>query len=291
MKNAQYDRKLADLSLSIKQKELSTKHQKELNQLESDLAAKKNIGSRNIHELIESQLQEHLDVRLNCVVEAFNEGELIDEEIEKEIKENVGRFIYNQERGLIAFMESRLARENQPKATKESSLNGIKYIVSKHRSDFSEKLKVAILKHNKSIEKKSTLPLVRQDCYVDNKRIEELKNIKNSNFDLSKLIRFCEELNIAHKNQCYMSITMLVRSIINHVPPIFGKEKFIEVINNLSNTTSFKDSMNILDKSSRKIADSYLHSTVRQKESLPTFTQVNFSADLDILLSEIVRIL
>ena len=50
--------------------------------------------------------------------------------------------------------------------------------------------------------------------------------------------------------------------------------------------------MNILDKSSRKIADSFLHTQIRKHESaLPTFTQINFKHDLDVLLQEIVRVI
>jgi hypothetical protein len=49
--------------------------------------------------------------------------------------------------------------------------------------------------------------------------------------------------------------------------------------------------MEHLDKSLRKIADAHLHPQIRKKEILPNKTQVNFSNDLDVLLSEIVRIL
>jgi hypothetical protein len=47
--------------------------------------------------------------------------------------------------------------------------------------------------------------------------------------------------------------------------------------------------MTNLDKSSRKIADSYLHTHIRNKETLPNKTQINFKYDLDVLLQEIVR--
>jgi hypothetical protein len=46
-----------------------------------------------------------------------------------------------------------------------------------------------------------------------------------------------------------------------------------------------------LDKSSRKMADIYLHVQIRKKETLPNSTQVNYSSDLDLLLSEIIRII
>lgn len=127
--------------------------------------------------------------------------------------------------------------------------------------------------------------------YVDPERIAELKSINNSNFDLVKLIRTCEELNICFRNRCFLSVVMLVRSIIDHVPPAFGVKGFAEVTNNYNGTKSFKQSMQNLSNSSRKIADAHLHTQIRNKESIPNQVQVDFSNDLDVLLGEIVRIL
>lgn len=132
--------------------------------------------------------------------------------------------------------------------------------------------------------------LIKND-YVDLTRIDELKSIQNSEYDLKRLIRLCEELNIANQNDCYMSIAMIVRAIIDHIPPIFKESNFSEVANNYKGAKSFKKSMEHLNNSLKNIADSYLHIQIRKKEILPTVKQVNFSPDLDLLLSEIVRIL
>lgn len=125
--------------------------------------------------------------------------------------------------------------------------------------------------------------------YVDEERLTQLRIIRSPEFDLSRLIRLCEELNICFTHECYHAIPMLIRAIIDHVPTIFGEKTFEQVISQ-HGTKSFKEQMDHLDKSLRKIADSYLHSHVRRKESLPNKTQVNFAASLDVLLAEIVRI-
>ena len=127
--------------------------------------------------------------------------------------------------------------------------------------------------------------------YVDLERLKQLENLKSTNFDLTRLIAFLKEINIATQNKLLFSIPLLVRSIIDQIPPIFGKVNFAEVCGSYG-SKSFKDSMNILEKSSRKIADAYLHTHIRKHEStLPTFTQINFKNDLDVLLQEIVRII
>jgi len=131
---------------------------------------------------------------------------------------------------------------------------------------------------------------VADDSFVDESRISSLSDISNDDFDLSKLIRICEELNINFKEECYLSVAMLTRSLLDHVPPIFGANNFSEVVNNYSGSKSFKDSMNHLENSSRKISDQHLHCQIRKREDLPAKTQINFSQDIDVLLGEIIRL-
>ena len=127
--------------------------------------------------------------------------------------------------------------------------------------------------------------------YVNVKRLIQLKSIKSSGYDLRKLIQLCEEINVAHQNNCHMTIAMILRAIIDHIPPIFGANTFSEVASNYKGPKSFKKAMDHLNASLRNIADSHLHIQIRKKEDLPTFNQVNFIADLDLLLSEVVRIM
>lgn len=127
--------------------------------------------------------------------------------------------------------------------------------------------------------------------YVNKKRIKELATIKSEKYDFKKLISLCNELNMAHGNGAVYSCAMLLRAILDHVPPIFGCQNFTEVANNYGSGRSFKKSVKYLDNSSRNIADQYLHAQIRVKEATPTPTQVDYSNDLDVLLSEIVRVL
>ena len=132
---------------------------------------------------------------------------------------------------------------------------------------------------------------VNQRVFIDSDRINELQKVESPNFDLSKLIKMCEELNVAYSNDCLLSVAALTRSLIDHVPPIFNCGKFSEVSNNYAGTMSFKQSMSHLQNSARSIGDAHLHTHVRKTETLPTVAQVNFSNDIDVLLSEIVRLL
>jgi len=127
--------------------------------------------------------------------------------------------------------------------------------------------------------------------YVDSSRLAELRFITGQAWDVRRLIGLAEELNTAYANDCHMSVAMLVRAIADHVPPIFGCKTFNEVANNYSGARSFRGSMQYLNQSLRSVADAHLHVQIRPSEVLPTGAQVDFRADLDVLLGEVVRVL
>lgn len=126
-------------------------------------------------------------------------------------------------------------------------------------------------------------------AYVDVTRLDSIRSAPKHRWDLARLGQLCVELNSAHESSSYMSVAMLVRCITDHVAPVFGCKNFGEVANNLQSDQSFKKSMRHLNESLRNIADGVLHVQIRQVESLPTPTQVDFRADLDRLLEEVVR--
>lgn len=137
-------------------------------------------------------------------------------------------------------------------------------------------------------DKLNKVSILRNDYFIDINRIKELESITNQNFDLSRLIELCREINIAYQNECFMAIAMITRTVMNHVPPIFGFKNFTEVASNYKGK-SIKISLQNIDKSLRNIADTHLHSQIKKHEILPNFTQVNFKAELDVLIGEIIR--
>lgn len=126
--------------------------------------------------------------------------------------------------------------------------------------------------------------------YISDIRINELLHIDNLKYDITKVVKILNEINIANVHKMYLTIPLLIRSLIDHMAPIFGFRTFSEVTNNYNSTKSFKKSMLHLNNSLRNIADSFLHSPIRKSEVLPTFNQINFKADIDLLLSEVIRI-
>ena len=131
----------------------------------------------------------------------------------------------------------------------------------------------------------------RADIYVNQNRLDELRQLNPKGFDLSKLIKICEEINSNWQSENYFTVGLLLRTAINHVPPIFGTyQTFDQVVANYGNR-SFKGVMEQLNKSLRNIADGYTHHLIGRKEPLPNDQQVDYKSSFDVLLAEIVRIL
>jgi hypothetical protein len=125
------------------------------------------------------------------------------------------------------------------------------------------------------------------DCFVDPSVIDALRQAKPKQFDLAKVVRFCEELNSSFASANYLASTLLIRAMLNHVPPILGHQTFQQVVS--QSGKSVKELLRPLEDISRDVADLHTHSLIRQKECLPTKAQVEpFKANLEVLLHEII---
>lgn len=129
------------------------------------------------------------------------------------------------------------------------------------------------------------------DNYVGEGRIKELANLPKDKFDTAKLVKLCEELNENYKWKNYFAVGALLRMVLDHIPPIFGKENFKQVANNYSWETSHKKRMLRLQRAARDIVDNLLHEQIKKVEVLPEKEQVDFRQELAVLLGEIITIL
>lgn len=117
--------------------------------------------------------------------------------------------------------------------------------------------------------------------------LAELQTIKNKTFDITKLVRFCEEINDAYARANYLSCVLLIRAVMNHVPPLFNQEKFSQVVANSSR--SIKAVLSHLEANARPIADLHTHFLIRSKEQLPTKHQIEpYKSSFEILIQEII---
>ena len=75
--------------------------------------------------------------------------------------------------------------------------------------------------------------------FIEESRILEIQSITSVQFNTKKLCQMLLELNQGYKDRSLFSCIFLIRSILDHVPPIFGKSNF--------NGGSSGDSIHIID--------------------------------------------
>lgn len=127
--------------------------------------------------------------------------------------------------------------------------------------------------------------------FVASSRIETFGRLDGkAGYDLRKLIRLCEELNIAYAYRCWFAVAFLTRSLLDHIPPAFGRDSFAEVAAQHPGK-SFKAAATALESFARKVADNHLHESLRGTLALPNETQVYSAPALDLVLAELERAL
>ncbi|WP_141758572.1 hypothetical protein [Duganella sp. HH105] len=131
----------------------------------------------------------------------------------------------------------------------------------------------------------------RQD-FIATSRLEALRGIEHVEFDCTRLICLCEELNACATGGHAHAVILLTRAILDHIPPVFGLGSFAEVASNYGGGgKSFKSSAERLEKHARKVADRMLHQVIRNREVTPEMQEVEFSRELETVLAEACRIL
>jgi hypothetical protein len=94
---------------------------------------------------------------------------------------------------------------------------------------------------------------------IADSHLVELRTLVSVDFDFRKLVRLCEEMQSAYSQQCYYATAMLIRGLLDRVPPVFGFKTFSEVANNYAGGgRSFKETMHHLENAARKVADAHL---------------------------------
>jgi hypothetical protein len=132
--------------------------------------------------------------------------------------------------------------------------------------------------------------------YVPQEVISDLEkmNIENIKWDFSKVIQICIELNSGWQNKSYLSVIFLVRSLMDHVPPLWiqdpepGKINFDAVCGQVGGS-SFKSAMQNLRKQHKHIADRLLHEHIARRVSLPPPELADSRKEVIQLLQKIVE--
>lgn len=121
---------------------------------------------------------------------------------------------------------------------------------------------------------------------IDPALIDRLAKIESSRLDVASLVRMCKEINSSHAHGNVLATALLMRTVLNHVPPVFGYKAFNEVY--AQAPKSLKESFLHLENGLRKVADFHAHRNMAALESYPSRAQVEpFRPQFELLLQQI----
>ncbi len=191
------------------------------------------------------------------------------------------------------FMETRALKEEIIRLSgwEESSLTVPNYF------EIYAPTIINLLKHLKIIENMSRLKVRRTSAslkknpvFISADHIDRLKKINSKDFDLSRLIRYCEQINDNYSSGNFESVAFLSRALIQHVPPIFGQPNFESVGSQAASgkDTSFKRNCIHLQTSLKHIVDDLIHAAITKKQIPISSEEIDFSQDLNRLIREII---
>ncbi len=126
-----------------------------------------------------------------------------------------------------------------------------------------------------------------QKYIVEPELIAQISAIESSRIDVSSLVKMCREINSSYIHGNVLATVLLMRTVMNHVPPAFGYETFGQVLANVGK--SLKGSFDHLENGLRKIADFHAHRQMTKTEFYPSMTQVEpFKPQFEILLQQVI---
>ena len=102
--------------------------------------------------------------------------------------------------------------------------------------------------------------LVTTGYFINSHIVERLRSVGQTRFKTAFLVRLCEEINLCFVHGNIVCTALLMRTVLNHVPPVFGHNSFKEVVE--SRPRSIKGIFRHLEDGLRKIADSLGHGTI-----------------------------
>lgn len=116
--------------------------------------------------------------------------------------------------------------------------------------------------------------------------IARLTEANSSAVDVGTLAKMCREINSSYAYGNILATALLMRTVLNHVPPVFGCETFAQVAANVGK--SLKESFDHLENGLRKVADFHTHRKIAAAESYPSVAQVEpFKPQFELLLHQV----
>ncbi|MEV4142447.1 hypothetical protein AB0J40_02205 [Amycolatopsis sp. NPDC049691] len=141
------------------------------------------------------------------------------------------------------------------------------------------------------LPEEAVAPRAHSPGYADDGIIARLDAAQTgTRWDLTKLLTLLRELNANHRMENTYATHTLLRAILDHVPPIFGKGSFKSVAEQYAWGVTDKKYIKRLEEF-RAQGDDALHRMIRERQDILAFDDLPPRMLLNRLLDEVVAIL
>ncbi len=158
----------------------------------------------------------------------------------------------------------------------------IKFFLQKILKKLIEEAKLPTLPNNRTAKNKK---------FIEDTIIDSFENHKSDK--PVKLIEHLKSLNTAYKNKHYPNCAVIIRGILDYIPPFFGCKTIGQLLSQINGKikNTFKESLTEIDKAIRNVADDVLHNPASLKEIIKVTKQTidNQEGNLKIILEKVVR--
>jgi len=130
-------------------------------------------------------------------------------------------------------------------------------------------------------------PINRYENFLSKEMINKFKLKQHPELKYSRLVVLLDEINSSWNNGNYIAVGLLIRAVMNHIPPALGFKKFEEVANNHKCDRSVKPALEQLQNSAKNLFDIIAHEQISKKEPRNISGEdVNCRQSLKLLLDE-----
>lgn len=169
-------------------------------------------------------------------------------------------------------------------------------------SEAAETIDVAVLALERNAQRPSALPIggnslftdgtpSEHEHYVSRDHIRELRTLQQiPNFDVRRLDCLLGELNSAWENKNWLTVPILVRTIVDFVAPLFGSKDFEQVVANWQGPSEKKilQTLVVVGKNAGNIAT---HRQIDTQSTMPVSQQADFRPAMAHLLEQVITAL
>lgn len=128
------------------------------------------------------------------------------------------------------------------------------------------------------------------DLYVSRQKIDELAHLKPllvGVWDLSVLIELCEGINVNYAEERYLPVAMMLRAIMDHVPPLFDNAPNFATV--ASQSRKSESAIYTRMYGAKDISDFWIHQQIRPHISMPGPEVVDIRSDFNFLLDRAIE--